>query len=289
MTIIEPVESRVYRLEDELNRLAGTLVNGMPTLGKATAALWWLGHHRELAWAPENRCTPNQATGGMSERNTAGFVPLTDQVLEIVTGGGLVGNDRLRITTTRVEEDLTSSIMWADPFPVLPMHIYTASIYTLMEPGAETPSRPNSMYLHWYDADDVEIGQYPPAPTPTDGGDIHVSKAAWNLSWVTWHAPENAAFCRVFIVWQNAPGEAFSVDKAMFYNGTDPQAWAFPGAGAFDLAGGLRAHLNMKAGIFNPANFLTVDAVCNHIARRTGADAALALAQIPTPNRAVVG
>lgn len=287
MTIIEPVDPRVFRLEDELNRLAGTLVGGMPTLGKATAALWWLGH-RELAWASHNMLTPNVATGGKALASTDGFYPLDGQVVEVVEGG-LLGNQCVRVTAdaTRARsmpgehKILEAALGLGDPQPVEPWHIYTASIYTQMEPGAITPSRVNWMYLTWLDEAGRVIGE--------TQGDFHVSKEEWNLTWVTAPAPENATHARVWIEWQQADGESFRLDKAIFYNGHDPQAWAFPGAGGFDLDAGLRAHLNMRAGIFDPAKFVTVEQACIRIAQtQDGTPAGFALSLIPTPNPNVV-
>jgi hypothetical protein len=286
---IERVDSTVKILDYEINRLAGTLVNGLPTLGPATAALKWLGHHDGLAWAHSNLCTPNQATGGMAEESTAGFLPLDGQTLAVVEGDPIIGNLMLQVTSVEqaapepaatdtegkvVMQD--SRILFEDPFPVEPWSIYTCSLYTRMEPNAITPSRANWVTLHWFDAEDQKISEFE--------GDFHVSKPEWNLTWVTSHAPENAATCRVTIRWEQMPGEVFSIDKAQFYNGTDPQAWAYPEAGSTDRQAGLRAHLSMKAGIFNPERFLSPVEAGNRVARLSGTDLALALSTIPTPN-----
>lgn len=286
MTIIEPLDSRLVRIEDELNRLAGTLIGGMPTLGKATAALWWLGH-RELTWASHNDLTPNQATGGEALGNTEGFVALDGQTLEVVEGQAILGTHRVQVTPNTAkarsesEGRIWSAVGFAGSQTVLPWHIYTASLYTLMTPDSVTPSRPNWMSLTWRDAEGNVIGT-----SREETG--QVSKQQWGLTWITDSAPENAATCDVQIEWQQAPDEVFWLDKAMFYNGSDPQAWAYPEAGAFDLEAGLRAHLNMKAGIFNPDEFVSVEQACNLIAQTRGAAAQEALSLVPTPNLAVV-
>lgn len=279
----EPLDSRMYRIEDELNRLAGTMVGGMPTLGKATAALWWLGH-RELAWASHNMLTPNQATGGKALKDGTGFTPLDGQLLEVVEGDAMLGNECLRITPNSAQatgisaehEYQRSALVTTDPIPVETWNIYTASMYTRMAPGADTPSRANWMSLIWLDAEGNEVGRH--------DGDFHVSKQEWNLTWVETYAPEGVTYAQVQIRWDIGKDEVFFIDKAILYNGTDPQAWAFPGAGGFDLDAGLRAHLNMKAGIFNPDEFLSIDDVANRLGSTRDATAGMALSVIPTPN-----
>lgn len=283
----EPLDSYVYRMEDELNRLAGTLIGGMPTVGKATAALWWLGH-RELAWASHNLLTPNQATGGEALSSPEGFIPLDGQLIEVIEAPGLIGSHVVQVTVNFAEgqgvserqKTVASAIAFEDAYEVEPWRYYTASLYTKMAGNPKTPSRPNWMHLIWLDANDQEIS--------TTDSDHHVSKQEWNLTWVTGAAPENAARVRVTLDWQSGIGEVFWVDKAIFYNGTDPQAWAFPEAGGFDLEAGLRAHLNMKAGIFNPDDFLTVDEAVFRIGRRRSAEPAEVLARIATPDRDMV-
>lgn len=282
---IEALEIRAWRLEDQLNRLAGTRVNGQPTLGKATAALWWLGH-REHRWAHQNLLSENAATGGAALQSTEDFISLDGALLELVEGEGMLGDVAVMASPTTVKGrsvgsgQVKSSIAFADQIPVEPMHIYTASIYTLMLPGAITPSRPNWMKLKWLD----ELGQ----PIETHLGDHHASKQEWNLSWVTAPAPEGAAMVQAIIEFQSGPGEQFLMDKAVLYNGSDPQAWAYPDHAAMQLDKGLLAHLNMKAGIFASADFVDLATVCNRLANEQDMDPAMALAMIPTPNPDVV-
>src|SRR4029079_7470941 len=96
---IERLTSKAITLDSELNRLAGTLVNDMPTLGKATAALWWIGHQRELEWAAQNMLTPNQATGCEALLTDEGFTALDGQTLEVVEGDAVIGTHVLKVTT----------------------------------------------------------------------------------------------------------------------------------------------------------------------------------------------
>jgi hypothetical protein len=282
----DPVDSRIYLLENELNRLAGTMVGGMPTLGKASAALWWLGH-REFPWAKDNLLSPNQATGGSALATSEGFLPLDGQDLEIVEGDALIGNQVLQITASAAKArammppgKIKSAVAFEGPsaenVPILPWYIYTASVYARLAEEITTPSRVNYMYLVWYDENDDEISM--------TTSEFHVTKLEWSLSWVTGTAPQNAASVRIIIEWEQAPGEVFLLDKANLYNGHSPQAWAYPGHGSENLVAGLQAHLNMKAGIFNSDDFLTVQDVCNRLARTRDAESALALSRIPTPN-----
>jgi len=277
-------QSGYHYVEFELNRLAGTLVNALPTLGASTAALWWWGH-RELNWAFENLLTPNQATGGASLETPEGFAALYNETLEVVDGSGVIGDKVLKITAApdlpAVEPLSPAALYTTERIPVEPWHIYTLSAYVRSE---QNTKRGTHLQFVWFTAEGEMIG-------PTEGGLWSSKPDVWTHMWITAPAPENAAFVQVILQWDTVlPGESFSTDKWILHNSSDVQAWALPGHAAVDRALGLYAHLNMKAGIYNPDNFLPLVEICNRLAGREGQSESVedALARIPTPNPLVV-
>ena len=290
MTIIEPVGNYYHYIEYELNRLAGTLVNDMPTLGKATAALWWLGH-RELNWALENRLTPNQATGGSALKNPDGFVGLNGEEISVIESQTVIGEEsiQLRVPQFPMLETVPISATTAAPHPnvpvaylaleprieVLPMHIYTAAALVKAE---QTARRGTSFIFDWYD----EAGDL---ISSAQGGSWSSKADEWTQMWITEPAPENAVSVQIKVRWEFVKAnEAFITDKWILHNSSDVQAWAFPGCGATDLEAGLQAHLNMLAGCYDPTEFRSVTEICNVLAGVLEAQAADALSLIPTPN-----
>jgi len=283
MSIIEDAVSSPYHyIEFELNRLAGTLVGGQPTLGPATAALWWWGH-RELNWAHANLLTPNQATAGASLETTEGFSPLYGETLEIIDAEGIIGSKVLKITAPStlpsVEPLSPAALYLTDRIPVEPMHIYTLSAYVKALQETKRGTHPQFV---WFDAEGLQIG-------PTDGGLWSSKPNEWTHIWVTAPAPENAVSVQFIIYWDTVmPSEAFCIDKLIFHNSSDVQAWAFPGHAAVDRALGLKAHLNMQAGIYNPDEFVSVGDAATLLSGVSADDPADSLSRIPTPNPLVV-
>ena len=289
MTIIEPVTTKYHYIEYELNRLAGTLVNDSPTLGNGTAALWWLGH-RGLNWALENRLTPNQATSGSALKTTDGFSS-PDCALSVVEQETMIGSESVQVRVPSfpmlevVQKSPTQSqdrqapvayLVLEPRIEVKPLHIYTAAA---MIKADQASYRGTSFIFDWYD----EAGEL----ISSVQGDSWVSKVdEWTQMWVTAGAPETGvASVQIKIRWEDVVGgEAFTVDKMIFHNSSDVQAWAFPGAGSTNFPAGLQAHLNMKAGIFNPDEFLSVEDICNRLANIVEAAPADALSLIPTPS-----
>lgn len=276
-TPIEPVGSLLRSLDYELNRLAGTLVFDRPTVGPATAAKRWLGDTEP--WAAHNLLPVNVATGGSAKEDTSGFVPLHGQSLALVEGDSMVGNTYLQVTSAVPGETVysPSAIILADKIKVEPLHIYTATAYVLAK---QEPRRGARMSLIWLKDDGTELER--------SEGDQHASKAEWNKAWVTAPAPAGTAFVLVQLTWpEQLVTESFGTDKWGLANSSDP-GWAYPERGASDVRAGLTAHLNMKAGIFDPDQFVSATEAANLIAGTSGLEIASALSTIPTPNPLVV-
>ena len=288
MTTIEPVGNQYHYIEYELNRLSGTLVNDQPTLGKATAALWWLGH-RELNWALENRLTPNQATGGSALKTTEGFVGLGDEEVSVVERPTLFGEEVIQLKVPQFPQlemvseptpNVPVAYLVLEPrIEVLPMHIYTAAA---MVKADQESRRGTSFIFDWYDEAGALISSI-------RGGSWSSKIDEWTQMWITSPAPETAASVQIKVRWESVQAhEVFLTDKWIFHNSSDVQAWAFPGCGSIDIVAGLKAHLNMLAGLYNPEEFMSVDEVCNVLAGVKNARPEDALSLIPAPNHNMV-
>lgn len=254
----------------ELNRLAGTLVNGRSTLAEQGAANLWAGIAGD--WSTPNRLTANEASAGDTLGDTTGFLP-NGIALNYYPAGGEDGTGGIGITsiiTTGVMFDLSCATGGGTggTIPITVGNSYQASMRVRNAGALSSATHNMQLRFYWETAANAPISN-------SSGSEVPVPDA-WTTVTVTATAPATAAFVGIAVRSGSAiAGNAIRFDKFGFWDGVGSE-WVMPGSGTGALLSTLGA-LNVKNGTTN----LGLRAVCNALGGTTNEDPAYALSQIP--------
>lgn len=243
----------------ELNRLAGTLLNGAPTLQAQAAANIWAGTSSldlvgalNARYNGANAVAANAATGTDTSANTTGFT-FSGGTGASSTAQFWQGARSLLLTASgtaamNAQTPASGSYMTASPAVT-----YTGMFYARRGVG----TRNALVQLYWYNSSNGTVS------SPT-GGTVTLSSSAWTKVTYTAVAPATTAKARLYVVsTTGATSDTLYIDGISFHPGANTN-WTTPAASTFGLTTG----------------WLGLNAVCNALAGTTNLDPASALRSI---------